>query len=118
LTGYYAGQDIHIVDSLGIGDALLARLPATYDPEWMPGHLWRPIPGGYMDTVRLGRNVIDDPDLAAYYDKLSLIVSGPVWSRERWDAVLSMNTGEYDHLVDDEYYRYEAPLLYDPESLK
>lgn len=34
LFGLFAGPEVHIVDPLGIGDALLARQPALPDWRW------------------------------------------------------------------------------------
>ena len=75
--GYYAGPTIHIVDPLALNDALLARLPAINDPAWHIGHNIRYIPEGYLETVRTGRNQIEDPNLATYYDSLSRVIKGP-----------------------------------------
>src|SRR5512147_2840646 len=32
--GFYAGPDVHVVDLWGLGDPLLARLPARTDVPW------------------------------------------------------------------------------------
>jgi len=117
LTGYYAGPKVHIVDPLALNDALLARMPAIEDPEWRSGHLVRYIPDGYLDTIRTGRNEIEDPNLAEYYDSLSLVIKGPIWSRERWRAIWKLNTGKLDHLIDRDYYRYEVEPQLDIDAL-
>ena len=116
LVGYYAGRDIHVVDPLALTDALLARLPALENPEWRVGHIWRYVPDGYLETIASGRNVIADPDLATYYDKLSVVIKGPLWSAERWREIVALNRGEYDNLVDRDYYRFEVDEQYDPDS--
>jgi hypothetical protein len=41
-----------------------------------------------------------DPGLAAYYDALSLITRGPLLSGRRLRAILAMNLGRDDHLLD------------------
>jgi len=51
-------------------------------------------------------NEIEDMRLAAYYDQLILITRGPILARERWRAIWRMNTGRYDHLIDQDAYRY------------
>jgi arabinofuranosyltransferase len=43
--------------------------------------------------------MIENPDLAEYYDHLQVIVRGELWSAERWGAIWKMNTGQYDHLI-------------------
>ena len=116
LRGYYAGPSVHVVDPLALADALLARLPALNNPEWRIGHVWRYVPEGYLETVRTGVNVIEDRDLATYYDKLSLVIKGPLWTRQRWAEIIALNRGAYDHLIDTEHYRYEVEEQYDPNS--
>jgi arabinofuranosyltransferase len=47
-----------------------------------------------------------DPDLYEYYRHLSLIVRGPLWSAERWRAIVAMNLGQFDHLINADIYRF------------
>ncbi|MFP4499892.1 MAG: hypothetical protein ACLFTT_02735 [Candidatus Hydrogenedentota bacterium] len=54
----------------------------------------------------LPQNVIADDGLARYYDAIALVTRGPVWSRSRWIALCRLNTGYYDHLVDEDKYRF------------
>jgi arabinofuranosyltransferase len=96
--GYAAGPGVHFIDKYGLGDALLSRLPA--EVPWRIGHFRRRVPDGYEETVQARRNVIRDPGVAAYYDRLSLITEGPIWSRERWRTIVGMNTGRYERLID------------------
>lgn len=79
---------------------LLARLPVSDLKEWRIGHFRRNIPDGYAETIENGENQITDPNLAAYYDRLHLIISGDLWSAERWSAIWKMNTGQYNYLLD------------------
>lgn len=116
-TGYYAGPKVHIVDPLALSDALLARIPSIADPAWEVGHYERYIPDGYLETLRTGRNEIRDPDLARYYDSLSLVISGPIWSPERWQAIRDLNTGRLDGLIDREYYRNHVHSTLDIDDL-
>jgi len=122
LLGYYAGPDVHILDVMALGDPLLARL--TYSdserqgetlgvqthPDFMPGHLQRGTPVGYMETLESGENRIENPELREYYDALCLVTKGPIWTRERWRAIWQLNTGGLDELLD----RYENPSKYEP----
>ncbi|NTV62032.1 MAG: hypothetical protein HGA65_00645 [Oscillochloris sp.] len=114
MYGLTVGPDTHIVDNLALSDPLLARLPASYTPIWRIGHFGRAIPDGYIETLERGVNLIRDPDLAAYYDKLHLITSGPLLSGERWSAIWGMLTGAYNHLIDVDHYRYpeQQKLVY------
>lgn len=48
LAGYFAGPKAHIEDRFALSDPLLARIPATYLPEWRIGHLIRNAPAWYL----------------------------------------------------------------------
>jgi arabinofuranosyltransferase len=97
LRGFFAGPDMHVIDPLGLGDPLLARLPAA--PGWRVGHYLRNVPAGYDESVERGVNVIQDPALAAYDDRIRTITQGPVWTAKRARVILRMNLGLYDNLI-------------------
>ena len=96
-VGFGAGPSVRIIDHWGLGDALIARLPA--EVPWQIGHFTRRIPAGYQETLIKHVNVIRDPGVAAFYDKLRIITEEPVWSRERFQTILAMNLGRYNHLI-------------------
>jgi arabinofuranosyltransferase len=100
MYGFMVGPGQHLVDTYALADPLLARLPVKDPLDWRVGHYRRRIPDGYLATLETGRNQIADPSLAAYYDALSLITRGPLWSGERLAAIWRMNTGQYDHLLE------------------
>jgi arabinofuranosyltransferase len=93
-----AGPTVHVVDAHALADPLLARLPLSSD-RWRIGHFVRNPPRGYLETLATGRNQIQDPDLAQFYDRLSLVVRGKIWSRERFRAIADFQLGRYDHFV-------------------
>jgi arabinofuranosyltransferase len=100
-SGFAAGPDKYLIDHMGLADALLARLPlpegAFFD---RPGHVRRALPAGYLESCRTGENRIEDPDLHAYYDKVRLVISGPLWSWQRLRTIVAWNLGSYDeHLA-------------------
>ncbi len=86
-----AGPGVYVLDELALTDPLLARLPFEYRPDWRTGHLPRPIPAGYIETLRDGENVISDPCVHAFYDKLRRVVRGPLFSAARFAAMLELN---------------------------
>lgn len=107
-TGYFGFENdrsLRTIDNLALSDALLARLPARH-PEvgWGRGHLFRDVPAGYVVSVETGQNRITDPSLRAYYDKLLIITTGPLLTKERAMTIWEMNTGAYTHWIDE----YEA----------
>jgi arabinofuranosyltransferase len=91
MIGYFGGPRVHIVDPPALGDALLARLPARR--PWYPGHFDRDLPSGYMESVRVQGNLIDDPAVHAYYENLREIIRGPVWGWKRFQTIARMNLG-------------------------
>jgi len=115
--GFFAGRDVHIIDILGLGDPLLARIKhlgvrrddVSTTTGWgvsvSQGHYERAVPRGYNETIRTGVNVIEDPNLHAYYDHLKLVISGPIWKRARFGAIWNLNRGDYQYLLD----AYEDP---------
>ena len=90
--GYGAGPSVHVVDVLALCDPLLARLPARR--PWRIGHFHRNLPAGYMDTLTGEQAGLSDPGLNEYYAALRLVTRGPLWSRERWAAIVRLNLRE------------------------
>ena len=97
-AGYFAGRRLHILDPVGLSDPLLARLPTAR--PYRIGHFQRPEVAGYGATLETGTNVIEDPGVAAYYSKLALITRGPIWSVDRWAAIVDVNLGRATYLLD------------------
>ena len=89
MFGYFAGPEVHVVDTLALGDPLLARLPAQ--PTWRIGHFERKVPDGYVETLQTGRNVIADAEIAMKYQRLKAIMQDRFWSRRRWRAIAALN---------------------------
>jgi hypothetical protein len=76
-----------------------------------PGHFTRVEPPGYAasfsqmrapkerahfeyGTIIRRANRVEDPDLAYVYDQVRLVVSGPLFSAARWDAIYRMHFGD------------------------
>lgn len=124
MLGFFAGQNVHVIDILGLGDPLLARIEhlgvnrtdTTYMTEWglnvTQGHYERSVPLGYAESLRTGTNHIKDPNLHEYYDHLKLVISGPIWSRARWISIWKLNSGHYQFLLD----AYQNPASKVPEQ--
>lgn len=104
--GFYAGPDTIILDWFALTEPLLARLPAKEQDKWLIGHFDRELPAGYKESVATGKNLIKDPGVAAYYDKLKLITQGPIWDRARWQAIYEMNLGKYEPLLAEYRAKY------------
>lgn len=95
--GYKKGPNVFVIDNYALSDALLARLPAA---EWEIGHFRRNIPEGYIETLESGENQIEDPNLALYYSKLQILITGSIWNWDRMLEIWKFNTGQYDYLID------------------
>ncbi|MBO6138168.1 MAG: hypothetical protein J6O71_06100 [Lachnospiraceae bacterium] len=103
----YYNPDLYLNDTYCLGDAFLSKLPAIYDPNWRVGHLRRAVPEGYRESVWNNDNEIEDPDLHEYYEVIRLITRGRIFDSERIKAIIDINTGKYDHLIDNYERRLE-----------
>jgi len=88
-NGYSAPLDTIVVDEAALADPLLARLPAL--PPWRIGHFKRPLPAGYLETLRTGENHLLDPPVRRLWEQLALVTRGPLFTWERWRAILALN---------------------------
>jgi arabinofuranosyltransferase len=97
--GFLGGPSIYIIDYYALADPLLARIPARFDPKWRIGHFARYRPEGYEQAALGEPGKIANPQLAEYYAHLRTITRDPLFSADRWRAILAMNFGKYDSLV-------------------
>ncbi len=104
--GLAAGPDKHLVDRNALSDPLLARLPVSHQLyfEFYAGHYFRDIPDGYLESVERGTNVLREPFLRDYYDRLLEVVRGPLLSLSRFRSIWYLNGGDGRHLA----RRYES----------
>ena len=103
---YEVGPYYYIFHHLGLTDPLIARLPRDEDAAdgWRIGHIDRKIPEGYLETLKTGSNKIKDKNLNIFYDKLSILTKGKIFSSQRFKTILKMNMGQYDYLIDKKFY--------------
>jgi arabinofuranosyltransferase len=100
LFAFYAGPNLHVVDTHGLGDPLLARLPAYSTSNFIIGHFFRAVPQGYWKYKRSFGDQIKDKNLREYYQKLSILIhSERLFSKERLLTIWRFNTGYYDYLL-------------------
>jgi arabinofuranosyltransferase len=57
------------------------------------------VPDGYLQTLARNENLIVDKNLSEYYDKLSIIIRGSIFSKQRFIEIIKMNLGFYNHLL-------------------
>lgn len=97
-AGWVRCRETDILEVFGIVDPLISRLK-PYRDLWVPGHVRRAVPVGYLQTLRSRKNKITDPFLHAYYDELKLIISAPLFSGERLEALRREITGKNRYLL-------------------
>lgn len=100
IQGFYSNPEIHWVDYQALCDPLIARLPLLSDYYWRTGNFGRHVPNGYLETISSGTNQFKDPALGQYYQKLKLLVSGPLFSGERLKTIIGFQFGSYDDLLE------------------
>ncbi len=87
-VGYYLGPRRHVIDTLALGDPLLARLPAK--PRWRVGHYERAVPEGYVESVATDSNRSSDPKVHALYDTIRVVTRGALFTSGAMEGNLSV----------------------------
>lgn len=108
--GFYGGPRVYILDYLALGDPLLARLPAHRALRRHSGHFERMIPNGYYSTLLYTKNILQDKNLAKYYDKLCILTRGDLFDFNRLQEIWNFNLGKYDALININYYRNDPAV--------
>ena len=97
--GFAAGPHKIVVDYVGLGDPLLARLPPVYSHVVKSGHHYRFVPKGYLRSLGSLKNELEDPNLRTYYDRLNSLTRDDLFSFGRLWHIIQMNLGVYDPLI-------------------
>ena len=105
MKGYYAGPEFYVVDYHALSNPLLSRLEIVEKRSqsgmvhgWRIGHFYRPLPFGYIETLHSGVNIIQNEQIAEYYDIITLVTQGDIFSPERWKKIFNFHLGSYDAL--------------------
>lgn len=100
--GFTAGPARYVIDRNALADPLLARLPVSERLyfEFYAGHYFRDLPGGYVESRRERRNLLADPLLHDYYDRLLNVTAGPIFSWSRARDIWDLNFGRYRRIQD------------------
>jgi arabinofuranosyltransferase len=98
--GYFAGPEVHIVDTLALTDPLLARLPVATGLGWRIGHYQREVPRGYVDSLESGKNRILNPELAPLYDDVVLATQAGLIAPGRLGALWRLNSGGWRSVLE------------------
>ncbi len=84
-----AGLGPHFIDEMALSDPLLSRLPLiSQGGGWTrPGHLARPLPDAYVESLEAGQNLIADPAVAALWDDVRIATRAPLGDPRRLRAI-------------------------------
>lgn len=99
--GFWCGPDVHLLDPMGLSDALVARQPIWVDGKfvepdknaknasrgWRVGHYYRSVPAGYLESLSDPARKLDDPLLQAQREQLDLVTRAPLFAPGRWGAI-------------------------------
>lgn len=85
-----SNPDVYIIDTCGITDALISRLPAIQDPTWRIGHHHRKLPTNYGLHL-LGAIPIADKDLDPMLTDITKVISGDLFTLDRFNAIVRLN---------------------------
>ncbi len=113
-----AGASAHIIDTCGLADPLLARLPAQYVKKWRIGHFARLLPINYKESIYQNKSLLTDMPLNTYYSTIRNITRAPLLDMTRLRDIMRINL----HLVetpDLSHYRFmkDLPLVLDSAEL-
>ena len=98
----YYNSDLYLNDWYGLGDPFISKLPGVKEDNWRIGHIWREPPEGYEETIAYEEeNLIQNEDISKYYDVIRLITRGPLFDGSRLKAIIDINLGKYDYLVEN-----------------
>lgn len=84
--GYAAGRRVYVLEPTGLGDPLLSRLRPGAPRQ--PGHSMlelraRTLPDGYIESLQANRNLITDPALRTFYDRVRFVTRSPLGENGR-----------------------------------
>lgn len=110
IAGYYAKNPyVHVVDQLGLGDPLLSHLPASASSN--VGQFIRLVPAGYVGSLKEHRNLIKDLCIHRLYSDIEPVVTGPLFSVERFKKIIKLNLG-----ISDREYQQCAKIGTNPPT--
>ncbi len=91
ITALTLGPNIYILDVYALNQPLLARIPASDNIRFRPGHVERRIPTGYIESIREEKNIIQNKEIHDFYNHLYRVTSGKLNSLERFKSILYLN---------------------------
>jgi len=93
MTSFFTNPDFVFLDTFGLTDPFVARIPFSPDSNWRIGHFTREIPDYYFYYRAGVYQQNGDISLFRRITNLNIITKGPIWSLDRWIAILEENFG-------------------------
>jgi hypothetical protein len=113
MFGYYAGQQVYVIDPIALSDAFLARVKLQTIPDkWFIAHVQRTIPTGYIVSKFTGQNQVADPELRSLYDQIHSIISSSLFSFERLKYIVNLNLLRPTYSVNSQNYNSYESVYY------
>lgn len=92
IAGFADTPEVHVVEPWSLTEPLLARIRFRADAHTRPGHFTRAVPAGYVESLRSGRNQIENRCISALYERVRLATTGPLFTKNRWAAIWQLHT--------------------------
>lgn len=86
-----AGPSTYFIDLYGLADPLLSHLPPIEKHIWRPGHFSRQAPLYYEESIKTNHNILIDPELHAYYEKIRSVTRESLFNQGRLKNIFSLN---------------------------
>ena len=90
-TGLGMKAPVRLIDTCGLTDGLIARIPALHTPYWRIRHPERKVPKGYASALAGGRDAPYDPSIRTLFEDIEHVTTGPLFSAARWAAIYRLN---------------------------
>lgn len=91
---YYAGPRSRLIDTFGLTDPLLSRLPCSIQSA--AAHCMRKVPKGYSHFIQTGSAIEMESDLADFAVPLYAIKNRPLFDFERFKLLMAFSFGKYE----------------------
>lgn len=101
MAGYFAGPNVHFMDTMALADAFLARMPMYRVRFFRPGHIRRQMPEEYGRSLDSGKNEFRNPATARLYEAIGCVTRAPLFSGRRLREIIKFNTGQYQSTMDE-----------------
>ena len=93
----------YVIDVCGLSDAFIARIPPMKNDRWVSGHLPRKVPQGYGEFLIGKISELPDKKLNGLLKDVRLMITGELFTIERWKSIWRLNSNYYSKIDFSEY---------------